>query len=180
MEEYSQITSIQNKEEFQFLIQAKDIYCEDMKIVIQNQSMNEFNKNAIISFYNTDNKRLQQTCIQNQFVILSTHNSKFFSLYTNEGQLQIYSSRTFRQLKSGLIIEGVCMIDSNEDIQVLVLLTLKSVVKFYKVKSTDISTVDGFVLEQEANFSEILKQRQLSPSKEPKSNVYISNLFSSN
>jgi hypothetical protein len=37
------------------------------------------------------------------------------------------------------------MMDSNETIQIIVLLDLKGNVKFYKVKNTDMSSVDALV-----------------------------------
>jgi hypothetical protein len=70
-------------------------------------------------------------------VILTTGNSAFFVLYTSDGQLNIFSSRGLKQIKGGLMIEGICMIESNEETLTMAVVSLKGVITLYKVKSPD-------------------------------------------
>ena len=92
-----------------------------------------------------DNFEVTNTMIAREFAIMFTANSKFFSIYTNEGQLLIYSASTWKTIKGGLIIEGVCFLDSNEEASSLAIVTLKGQITFYRVKNPDYPTMDSLI-----------------------------------
>ena len=45
--------------------------------------------------------------------LLVKANKNFFAIYTNKQLLHIFSSSTTELIKRGILVEGVCMIQSN-------------------------------------------------------------------
>lgn len=66
-------------------------------------------------------------------VVLVTGNRNFFAIYTNKQLLHIFSSSTVQLIKRGILIEGVCMIQHNQNLRKLVLLTFKGQILVYDV-----------------------------------------------
>lgn len=58
-------------------------------------------------------------------------------MYTSEGQFWLFGSRTLNTLKKGLFMEGICMMDSNEELQLIAMLNMKCSVMVYKVKNLE-------------------------------------------
>jgi len=75
--------------------------------------------------------------------LLVTANRKFFGIYTNKQQLHIFSSTTTELIKKGILVQGACMIDSNETLNQISLLTLKGNIIVYKVINPDSPTIDS-------------------------------------
>lgn len=75
-----------------------------------------------------------------------TANRNFFALYTNKQQLHIFSSTTVELVKKGIVLEGACMIESNQDINEIVLLTLRGQIYVYKVQNPDFLSSDSVCL----------------------------------
>jgi hypothetical protein len=70
-------------------------------------------------------------------VLLMSANKNYFALYTNKQLLHVFSSSTTEVIKRGILIEGVCMMDSNHHNDTIALLTLKGTVIVYQVKSPE-------------------------------------------
>lgn len=85
-----------------------------MKVLISNRDQNIYNRFAEIKIYNCDNFEISQSVIQNEFVVLYNANASFYTLYTNEFKLSIYSTRSTQLVKSGLFLDGLCMMETNE------------------------------------------------------------------
>ena len=58
-------------------------------------------------------------------VVLVSANRNFFAIYTNKQLLHVFSSATIELIKRGILIEGVCMIQENLNLNQLALLTFK-------------------------------------------------------
>ena len=75
-------------------------------------------------------------------VLLLTANRNFFAIYTNKQLLHIFSSSTTELIKRGILIEGVCMIESNQESNRISLLTLKGQLIVYDVVNPDVISID--------------------------------------
>lgn len=64
-------------------------------------------------------------------VLLITANRNFFAFYTNKQLLHVFSSSTTELIKRGILLEGVCMIESNQSINRIILLTIKGMIYVY-------------------------------------------------
>lgn len=78
-----------------------------------------------LKVYSAESAELCQLDLQGERVLLMTANRNFFALYTNKQQLHIFSSTTVELVKKGIVLEGACMIESNQDLNQIVLLTLR-------------------------------------------------------
>ena len=58
-------------------------------------------------------------------------------MYTNRQLLHVFSSTTTEVIKRGVLLEGVCMIDSNQNNDLMALLTLKGVIHVLQIQSVD-------------------------------------------
>ena len=64
-------------------------------------------------------------------------NKSFFTLYTQQGQLQIFSTRTTELVTKGLYMDGICFLQSNEKCDMLVAANMKGMVIGYKIKNVN-------------------------------------------
>jgi len=65
--------------------------------------------------YSSSHAELSTIDLQGERAMLITANKNFFAIYTNKQQLHVFSSTTTELIKKGIVIEGVCMIDSNQE-----------------------------------------------------------------
>lgn len=79
--------------------------------------------------------------------LLVKANRNFFAIYTNKQLLHIFSSSTTELIKRGILIEGGCMIESNQKLNKIALLTLKGQIYIYKVTNPDFPSIDSVQLE---------------------------------
>lgn len=87
--------------------------------------------------------------------------NSFYLLYTTRGGLHVHSSRTTQVIKSGLVVEGGCFLDCNEEAMAFAVLTLKGAVSLYRVKS-EVSLIDGCTLEWQTTVLDLVRQRSLA------------------
>lgn len=76
-------------------------------------------------------------------VMLVAANKHFFAIYTNKQLLHVFSSTTTELIKRGILIEGVCMIDTNADRNEIVLLALKGRIIVYRIQNPDYPSIDS-------------------------------------
>jgi hypothetical protein len=88
--------------------------------------------------------------------VLVKANKNFFAIYTNKQLLHIFSSSTTQLIRRGILVEGVCMIQSNQNLNKLALLTIKGQVIIYKIAGQDGSIGDPVRLESRTDMQEIL------------------------
>lgn len=96
--------------------------------------------------------------LQGERCLLLTANRNFFAIYTNKQQLHIFSSTTTELIKKGVVVEGVCMIESNQNNNTIALLTLKGNILVYKVINPDYPTIDSIRLEYKTSATSLLKK----------------------
>jgi ABC-type uncharacterized transport system permease subunit len=89
--------------------------------------------------------------MQGERVILIAANKNFFALYTNKQLLHVFSSSTTELLKRGIIVEGVCMIESNSNMNLLAMLTLKGKIIVYEVINPDYPSIDSVKIKYETS-----------------------------
>lgn len=92
--------------------------------------------------------------------VLVKANKKFFAIYTNKQLLHLFSSSTTQLIKRGILVEGVCMIQSNQNINKLALLTIKGQIYIYKIYNPDSPSSDSVKLEMRTSIQDILQQAQ--------------------
>ena len=110
-------------------------------------------------------------------MILVSANRNFFALYTNKQLLHVFSSSTTELLKRGIIVEGVCMIESNSAKNLLALLTLKGKIIIYEVINPDYPSIDSVKIKFETSIQQLLKnsQQKISNSNEEGDKKALSN-----
>jgi hypothetical protein len=106
IEDHQQLVSVKDKDQIQLNLPARDIFSEEIRIFITNSKylpffnivcivdMNAFNRRADIKIFNADNVEVSHSTVEREFVILTSVCASFYVLYTNQGQLLIYSTRT--------------------------------------------------------------------------------------
>jgi len=72
--------------------------------------------------------------------------------------MHVFSSTSTELIKKGIVIEGVCMIQTNEANNQIVVLTLKGAILVYKVINPDFPSIDSVRLEFQTNVVQLLKQ----------------------
>ncbi|CDW71962.1 protein hira [Stylonychia lemnae] len=177
IEEHQLLNSIKHKEQMQFSLPAQDSFSEELKVIISNVDLNAFNRRAEVKILNQDNVYISQTAIEREFVVLTCVCHSFFILYTNLGQLQIFSTRTTQLIRGGLIQEGICFLECSEESMSFTTLNLKGQLNIYKMKNVDYPSVDTCMLLWSASVIEILRiQSQLAQQLDPNAKVFVRKL----
>ena len=65
--------------------------------------------------------------------------------------MHVFSSSTTELLKRGIVVEGVCMIESNSSMNLIALLTLKGKIIVYEVINPDYPSIDSVKIKYETN-----------------------------
>ena len=113
----------------------------------------------------SENFEVERSLMDGEFIVMSSMCGAFYILYTSSGKLSIYNSRTISPIRQGMLIDGVCFIDSNEENMTFAVLTLKGVLSLYKVKivaefaSSFQQSLDACALNYQCSIFDILKQR---------------------
>lgn len=134
-EEYQQLTSITGKEEIVINLPSRDVFSEELRVFISNIDVpvGSFphrlgKRQAELRVYSgSENIELNKQVIQDEFIILTSFCPAFFAVCTSAPRSQIYlfNSRSTLMIKNGLLIEGVCFLDTNQDCMSFAVLTLK-------------------------------------------------------
>lgn len=106
--------------------------------------------------YNSEAHELSNLEMQGERVLLMTANRNFFALYTNKQQLHVFSSTTVELIKKGVVLEGVCMIESNQKLNLMALLTLRGKIFVYKVVNPDYPSIDSLRLQYSTSIQQLL------------------------
>lgn len=156
------------RDEIQILLpkDSRDMFSEEIRIIILNLQMSAHAQRIDLKVYNSDSTELCQVDLQGERVLLVTANRNFFALYTNKQQLHIFSSTTVELVKKGIVLEGVCMIESNQDLNQIVVLTLRGNVIVYKVLNPDFPSIDSVRVEYQTSIQHILRNAQAQKSKQ--------------
>ena len=104
-----------------------------MKVAIQSLQLNNYQQKINIKVYDEQAQELSNLDLNGERLVLVTGNKNFFVIYTNKQLLHIFSSSTVQLIKRGILIEGVCMIQHNEQLNKLILLTFKGQIIVYDI-----------------------------------------------
>lgn len=111
LEEYSKLISIQEKEEMQIVLPSRDIFSDELRLLISNskcvtilmaclvegsgQGAFAIRRCAEIRIYSgSENVELMKQVLWDEYIVMHSLCSAFYILYTSRGQLHIYSTRT--------------------------------------------------------------------------------------
>ena len=86
-----------------------------------------------------------------------TANKDFYALYTNKQQLHIFSSSTTEVIKRGILLEGVCMIQTNQSLRQLAMLTMKGGIYVFEVNNPDYTVQETVKKVLQTSIQDILK-----------------------
>ena len=92
--------------------------------------------------------------------VLVKANKNFFAIYTNKQLLHLFSSSTTQLIRRGILVEGVCMIQANQNLNKLALLTIKGQIYIYKISNPDCPSGDSVKLVMRTDIQDILQQAQ--------------------
>jgi hypothetical protein len=78
-------------------------------------------------FAGSENLEVNKQVLTDEFIILTAVCGAFYVAYTTAPKQQVYvfNGRTSMMVKNGLVIEGGCFLDANEDCMCFAVLTLK-------------------------------------------------------
>ena len=139
-----------------------------MSALVDSGSQNEFTRRkcAEIRMYSgSENFEVERSLMDGEFIVMSSMCGAFYILYTSSGKLSIFNSRTTRPIRQGMLIDGVCFIDSNEENMTFAVLNLKGVLSLYTVKiaaefgSSFQQSLEACTLNYQCSLVDILRQR---------------------
>ena len=115
-----------------------------------------------MSVINADAEQLSKIELNGEKVLLMTANKDFYALYTNKQQLHIFSSSTTEVIKRGILLEGVCMIQTNQSLRQLAMLTMKGGIYVFEVNNPDYTVQETVKKVLQTSIQDILKNSQIS------------------
>ena len=111
----------------------------------------------------SENFEVERSLMDGEFIVMSSMCGAFYILYTSSGKLSIFNSRTTSPIKQGMLIDGGCFIDSNEENMTFAVLTLKGILSLYRVKivaefaSSFQQSLDACTLNYQCSLVDILR-----------------------
>lgn len=150
------------RDEIQLILPKRDndIFSEELRILISNTFVTQNQQKIDLKVYNSNSQELSNLDLLGERVVLMTANQRFFAMYTNKQQLHVFSSTTTELICKGLIVQGGCMIESNETLNQILILTLKGTIQVYQVDQIDQPQLNAVQLLFETSIQPILKQSQ--------------------
>ena len=103
----------------------RDMFSEEIRVIISNIQVSAYQQRIDLKIFNSESLELSRMEMAGERVLLVSANKNFFAIYTNKQLLHVFSSSTTELIKRGILVEGVCMIESNQSLNEIALLTLK-------------------------------------------------------
>lgn len=150
-----------------------DMFSEELRVLISNVQVTSSLQRIDMSVLNADAEQLSKIELNGEKVLLMTANKDFYALYTNKQQLHIFSSSTTEVIKRGILLEGVCMIQTNQSLRQLAMLTMKGNIYVFEVNNPDYTVQETVKKVLQTSIQDILKNSQLSMAAENLNNELI-------
>ena len=105
LEEYQALTSINGREEMQIVLAARDVFSDEIRVLITNGNLLRVSCRVIVDSGNrrtadirlysgAENLEIGRQVLDGEFVMGTSFCNSFYLLYTTRGALHVHNSRT--------------------------------------------------------------------------------------